>query len=150
MEIPAFTQIALLHMILLVPDVIAATAITEAAVAVIIKAAVAAIIEVAVAAITVHTIPEEAILTADTTEATQGGDPFRMAHPNHNHLDDTTADHNLAEDVDPSPTAGADLDHQEEGTAIIPILQITNVPSMPQSLPEGNDIEQIEAVKCIH
>ena len=79
MEMPAFDQIVLLHMILLVPDVITATAITEAAVAVIIK--------VVVAVITVHTIPEEVILTANATEATPGGDPIHVTHHDHNHLD---------------------------------------------------------------
>ena len=110
-------------MILLVPDVIAATAI--------IKAAVAVIIEAVVAVSIVHTIPEEAILAADTTEATPGGGPIHMTHHNHDHPDDTTTDHDLTEDIDPTPTAEANLNLQEEGTAIAPILQITNVPSMP-------------------
>ena len=125
MEMSAFDQIVLLHVILLVPDVI--------------KAAVAVIIEVVVAVIIVHTIPKEAVLAADTIETALGGNPIHMTHHNHNHLDDTTTDHDLTEDVDPTPAARADLDHQEEGTAVIPILQIANVPGVPQSLPGGNN-----------
>ena len=63
-----------------------------------------------------------------------------MTHPNLSHIDDTTTGHDL------TPAAGADLDHQEEGTAIIPILQITNIPGVLQDLPGGNDTELIEAI----
>ena len=79
MEMPAFDQIALLHVILLVPDIIAATAIVEAAVAVIIEAVVAAII--------VHTVPEEAVLMADAAETAPGGGLVHVTHHNHDHLD---------------------------------------------------------------
>ena len=140
MGMPAFDQITLFHVILLVPDVIAATAIIEAAVVV--------TIEVAVAVIIVHTIPKGAVLMANTTEATPGGGPIPVTH--HDHPDNTTANHDLTEDIDLAPTAEANLDPQEEGTAIAPILQIANVPSVPQSLPEENDIEQIKAVECSH
>ena len=70
---PAFNRIALLHAIILVPDIITATAIIEAAVAVIIKVAVAVIINVAVAFIIAQAIPKEAILMANTAGATPGG-----------------------------------------------------------------------------
>ena len=70
MEMPAFDQIILPHVILLVPDIITAIAIIEAAVAV--------ITEVVVAVIVVCTIPRETILTIDTAEATPRGDPICM------------------------------------------------------------------------
>ena len=103
MGMSAFDQITLLHVIIPVPDVIAATAIIKAAVAVIIA----------------HTVPKEAIPLANTAEATPGGDPIPMTHHNPSHLDNTTADHDLAEDID--PTAGANLDPQEGGTAVAPV-----------------------------
>ena len=127
MEMPVFHQITLLHVVLLVPDVIAATAIIQAAVAV--------IIEVVVAVIIVHTVPKEAILVADAAEAAPGGGPVHVAHHNHDHLDDTTAGHNLTEDIDLTLAAGADLDHQEEGTAFTPVLQITNAPKCASKSP---------------
>ena len=123
METAPFDQIALLHMILLVPDVIAATAI--------IKAAVVVTIKVAVAVITVHTILKGAILTANAAEVTPGGGPIPVTHHDHDHLDDATTNHNLAEDIDIALAAEANLDPQEEGMANTPILQIANVPSMP-------------------
>ena len=52
-----------------------------------------------------------------------------MTHHDPDHLDNTTADHDLAEDIDPA--AKANLDPQEDGTAITPILQIANVPDIP-------------------
>ena len=138
MEMPAFNQITLLYVIILVPDVIAATAI--------IKAAVAVIIQVVVAAIIVHTIP-----LTDAAEA-PGWDLIHVTHHNHGHLDDTTASHNLAKDINLTHAAGVDLDHWVEDTVIIPIwsLQIANVPGMLWGLPERNDTELIEAVKCSH
>ena len=80
MEMPAFNWIALPHVTILVPDVIATTAVIEAAVAVIIA----------------HTIPEEAIPMANATEATSGGGPIPMTHHDHDHPDDATTDHDLA------------------------------------------------------
>ena len=71
-----------------------------------------------------------------------------MTHHDHNHPDNTTANHNLAEGI--NPTAKANLNPQEDVTAIPPTFQIANIPGVPQSLPEGNDIEQIEAVECSH
>ena len=129
MEMPAFDQIVLPHMILLVPDVITAIAIIEAAVA--------AITKVVVAVIIFHTIPGEAILATDTTEATQDGDPIHMTRHALGHLTDTTADPNLANDIDPTPTARAGL-------------KITSIPSLLRDLPGGNDTESIEAVCCSH
>ena len=79
MEMPAFDQIILLHVILLVPDIITVTAIIEAAVAVITRVVVAVII--------VHTIPREVIPTTDTTEAAPGGDPVHVTCHNHGHPD---------------------------------------------------------------
>ena len=140
MEMPAFYQIILLCVIFLVPDIIAATPI--------IKAAVAVIIEVVVAAIVVHTIPREAVLMTDAAEAVPGGDPVHMTCHNHGHLEDTTVGHNLAKDVNLTHAARSDLDHREEDTAIIPIwrLQIANIPGVLWGLPERNDTELIKAV----
>ena len=104
METSAFDWITLPHMIISVIDVIAATAVIKAAVAVIIKAAVAVIIA--------HTAPEEAIPMANAAEATPGRGPTPVTHHNHDHPDDTTASHDLAEDID--PTAEANLDPQED------------------------------------
>ena len=140
MEMPAFDQIILLHMILLLPDIISATAIVKAAV----------IIKVVVAVIVVHAIPREVVLMTDATEATPGGDPIHMTHHNLSHLNNTTTGHDLTEDIDLTPTAGADLDHQKEGTDVIPVLQIANISGMPQSLPGRNNTELIKAVKCSH
>ena len=64
MEMPAFDQIFLFHVILLpVPDTIAAV--------VIIEAAAAAIIKVAAAVTIVYIIPREAILTTDVAKPLQ-------------------------------------------------------------------------------
>ena len=128
MEMPAFHQIVLLHVILSVWHVITATA-TEAAVAV--------ITEVVVAIIVVHAIPGEAILTTNATEAAAGGDPVHMTHHSPCDLDDTTISHDLTKDIDLTHTARADLSHWEEDTAIIPIqsLQIANAPGMLRDLP---------------
>ena len=98
MGMPAFDWIILFHVILLpVPDVIAAIAIIEAAVAVIIKVVVAVTI--------VYTIPGEAILMTDATEVTPDKDLIHGTHHNPGHLNNTTASHglhlDLAEDVDP-------------------------------------------------
>ena len=109
MEMPAFNWIILPHMILLVPDVITAVAITEAAVA--------AITGVVVAVIIVCTIPREAI---PTTEATPGGDLIHVTH-NPSHLDDTTTGHDLTKDINPTHVARAGPNHQEEDTDIIPV-----------------------------
>ena len=81
MEMPAFDQITLLHMILLVPDIITATAI--------IKAAVAVIIEVVVAVIIVYIIPREVILVTDVAEAAPDEDLIHVTHHNPDHLNDT-------------------------------------------------------------
>ena len=113
MEMPAFGQIVLLCVIFLVPDVIAAMTIIEAAVSV--------IIEVVVAAIVVHTISGEAILMIDAAEATPGEDLILMTHHNHSHLDDTTTSHDPTKDINPTLVARADLDHREEDTAVIPV-----------------------------
>ena len=113
MEMSAFNQIVLSHMTLLVPDILAAIAIIEAAVAV--------ITGVVVAVIIVHTIPGEAIPTTDATEAALGGDLAHVTHHNLGHPDDTTAGHDLAKDVDPILIARTGLDHQGEDTAIIPV-----------------------------
>ena len=113
MEMPAFNRIILLQMILLVPDVITATAIIEAAVT--------AITRVVVVVIIVCTVLREAVLMTDTTEAAPGRYPIHMTCHSPGHLDDTTAGHDLAKDVDPTHTAGADLNHQGEDTAITPI-----------------------------
>ena len=72
MGTPAFDQIAPLHGIALAPDIITATAVITAAVVV--------IIGVAVAVIMAHTIPEEAILTANAAGATPGGDLAPVTH----------------------------------------------------------------------
>ena len=141
MGMPVFDQITPLHATILVPDIIAATAIVEAAVA--------AIIEVAVAVITAHTIPEEAILMANAAEATPGGGPIPVTEAyDHDNPDDTTTDHDLAKGIDPA--AEASLNPQEDVTAIDPILQIANIPGIPRSLLEGNDVEQIKADECRH
>ena len=110
---PASGQIAPLHMIVLVPGIIAATAIIEVAVEVIIRVVVAAII--------VHTAPGEAVLITDTAEAAPGEDLVHVTCHNHGHLDNTTAGHDPTKDVNLTHAARADLDHQEEDTAIVPI-----------------------------
>ena len=144
MEMPAFNWIVLPHVIFLVPDIIAAIAIIAAAVAV--------ITEVVVAVIIVHTIPGEAVLVTNTTGATPGGDPIHMTCLNTGHPDDTTANHNLTKDVDPTLIARVGLYHREEDTAIVPIrsLQITSTPGMLQDLPGRNDAELIKTVYCSH
>ena len=106
---PAFDQIAPLCGITPAPDVVAATAVTTAAVIVI--------------------IPKEATLAANAAGATPGGDLVPTTHHNSDHPDNTTADHDLAEDID--PTAEASLDPQEDIIATNPILQIVNAPGVP-------------------
>ena len=143
MGIPAFNWIVLPHMILLVPDIIAAIAIIAAAVAV--------IIEVVVAVTIVYTIPGEAVLMTDTAEAAPDGDLIHRTHHNPSNLDDTTAGHDLhvdlTEDVDPTPIVGAGLNHPEQDMAIIAevimvqSLQIANPPGMPPGLPGRSNTE---------
>ena len=104
-----------------------------------------------VTVIEVHTIPREAIPMTDAAEAAPG-DLVHMTHHNPGHIDNTTTGHDLTKDVNPTHAAGADPDHQEQDTAIIPVrsLQITNAPGMLQDLPGRSDTELIEAVKCSH
>ena len=145
MEMPAFNWIILPCMVLLVPDIITAVAIIEAAVAVITK--------VVVAVIVVHTVPGEAILVTDATEATSGGDPIHVTHHNPGHPDDTNANYDLTKDINPTlVVAEAGLNHQEENMAIIPVqsLQIASTPGMLRDLPGRNDTELIETVYCSH
>ena len=101
MEMPAFDQIILPCMILLVPDIIIA----------IIEAAVAAITEVVVAVIVVHTIPGEAVLMTDAAEAAPGRDPVCMTHHTLGHLTDTVTNFDLSNDVNPTLTARAGCGH---------------------------------------
>ena len=129
MGTPATDQITPLHVIILVPGIITATAIIKAAVAVIIEAAVAVIIEVAVAAIIAPAVPEEAILMANAAGVASGGGLIPMTHHNPNHPDNTTANHNLTEGID--LTIEASLDSQEDITAIDPALQIASIPGIP-------------------
>ena len=133
MEMPAFNQIVLSHMILLVSDIIKAVAI--------IKAAVAIITKVVVAVIIVHTIPGEAVPVTDATEDLSQSQSSWW----HHHW---SWSHKRCQ----SHAARADLDHHEEDTVVIPIqsIQIANVPGMLRGLPGRNDTELIEAVKCSH
>ena len=75
-----------------------------------------------------HAIPEEAILTANAAGATPG-DLTPRTHHDHDHPDDTTTDHDLAEGI--NLTAEASLNPQEDVIAINPILQIINIPGVP-------------------
>ena len=118
MEMPAFDQIILSHMILLlVPGIIAAIAI--------IKAAVAVTIKVVMAVTIAYTIPTEAILTTDATKSAPDKDLIPRTHHNTDCLDNTVAGHNLhldiAKDVDPTHIARSGLHHPGEDTAIVPI-----------------------------
>ena len=140
---PAFDQIILSHVTLLVPaDIIAAIAIIEAAVA--------AITGVVVAVIVVHTSWRSH--SHDRCCRSCSRRSRYVTHHNHGHLKDTTAGHNLTKDADLTHTAGAGLDLHEEGTAVIPIqsLQITNAPSVIQDLPGRSYTELIKAVECSH
>ena len=123
---PAFSQVAPLCTITRALDVIAATAITAAAVVVNGD----------------HIVPEEVVLTADTTGVTPGGS-IPMTHHDHDHLDDTATGHDPAEGID--PTTGVGLNPWEGILVFDPILQIVNIPGMLQSLKTGSDIEQVEA-----
>ena len=57
----------------------------------------------------------------DATEAIPDGDPPHMTCHNLSHLNNTTTSHDLMEDIDPTHTARAGLNHQEEDMAIVPI-----------------------------
>ena len=80
-----------------------------------IEAAVAFITKLVVAVIIVHTIPREAVLVTDATEAASDGDLIHMTHHNPGHLEDTTTSHDLhmdlTKDVYPTHIAGAGPDH---------------------------------------
>ena len=123
----ALDWITPLHGIAQAPDVIAATAITAAAVVVIVT----------------HIIPEEAVPTVDTIEAAQGGDLIPATHHDHNCPDDTIADHDLIKGID--LTTEASLDPQKGVIATDPILQIISIPDTPRGLLTRSGIEQVEA-----
>ena len=101
---PAFGRITPLCGITWALGVIAATAITTAAVVVTRD----------------HVTPEEVVLTADTTGVTPGGGPIPVTHRDHDHLDNTAMGHDLAEGIDPTTRVG--LDPQEGILVIDPIL----------------------------
>ena len=89
---PAFDQITPLCGIAWAPDIIAATAITAAAVVVNGN----------------HIIPKEVVLTADAAGVTPGGDPIPMTHHDHNHPNNTAIDPDPTEGIDPTTEVGLD------------------------------------------
>ena len=90
-----------------------------------------------------HATPGEAVPTADVAGVAPEGGPIPVTHHNHGPLDDAAIGHGPAKGIDPAIKAGLD---PQEGTPVIdPILQITNIPSMLQSLPTGSDVEQVGA-----
>ena len=143
MEMPAFDQIILPHVILLVPDIIAAIAIIEAAVALII-----------VYTILGEAIPGEAILATDAAEATQDGDLVQMIHHSPSHLNDTTTGHNLhvdlTEDIDPThisrsrSSRGRHSCHSHSKSSDHKCCRCAS------RSPRRSDSELIEAVYCSH
>ena len=120
----------------------------------VIKVAVAVTIEVAVAVTIVYTIPGEAMLMTDVTEATPDGDLAHGTLHTPGDLSNTTASHdlhlNLTEDVNPIHTVKEGPDHPGEDTAIIfeaimaQSLQITNAPDVLPDLPGRSDNEQLK------
>ena len=150
MGMPAFDLIVPSRVILLpVLGTIAAIAIIKAAVAVTIEVPVVVTIKVAVAATVVCTVPREAILVTDITEATPDGGPVHEALLTPDHLSNTTTGHdlhlNLAEGIDPIQTAEVGPDHLREGMATIPevimiqSLQIANTSDVLPDLPGRSD-----------
>ena len=138
--VPALNQIAPFHGITPAPNAVTVTAIITAAVGV--------AIGVAVAVIMTHIIPEEAILTANATGATPGGDLTPMTHHDHDHPDDITTNHDPTEGI--NLTAEAGLDPWEDVIATDPVLQIVNVPGVPQSPLTGSDVEQVKTLVSSH
>ena len=92
-----------------------------------------------------HAAPGEAVLTADVTGATPGGDPDPVTHRDPGAPGIAAIGHSPAGGADPIIEVGLD---PQGGTPVIDlILQIANVPNVLRSLLTGNDVEH--QVFCI-